>query len=401
MLVGRRGAEFRASTPLVILLVGVVIILYILFLPPAQREALLSGTEAPGGIYGAGGGPVATGTGVTLMDKYVGTLLDQGPGTVEHSIPSTTVFTAVNTEEVKFIDSMLVKKGAFSSQEATLTFKADPTLGKNYLLTFNVDAAKGPLLISLNGHPIFERAITTRSPEPIKLPQEYLRTDNTLTFHAGSAGWAFWTANTYELRNVLVSADVTSYQDSSSEQHFTITPDEYQKMDKAILEMVPQCDPKKAGRLSVNVNGQPLFAGFIDCGVLTRQDVAKTLLNAGDNRLGFTSNQGSYTIDRIKVSSVLKQSDYPVLYFNLPPDMFEQANVFAGRVVVTIRFADGNTAKQGAIVVNGYKDTFQTSDYYYQATLDPNILIPNANSIQLIPVNGALNVPELRVELLG
>jgi len=397
----RRG-DYRASTPVVVLLIGLILILYILFLPPTQREELLSGAPGTGGgsyVVPPGGGPV--GGGVTLMDKYVGTLHSLGPGEVEHSIPTTTVFTSTNTEEVKFIDSMLVKKGAFTEQVADLSFNADMGVAKNYLLTFNVDKARGPLLISLNDHPIFERVITTRSPEPIKLPQEYLQQENTLVFSTDSTGWAFWQANTYDLRNILVSADVTRYENSQAEQHFTIPPEEYEQMESGTLEFVPQCDPGQTGRLTVTVNGQLVYAGFIDCGVLTSQDVAKELLNAGDNRVSFTSSQGSYTLDRVRFTSKLAQQDYPVFYFNLPPDMFQQANVFAGRVVLTLRFTEGNQDKQGSVIVNGFQDSFSTSGYYYQATLDPNVLIPNANSIQLIPYSGSLHVAELRVELLG
>lgn len=403
MPVSRRGQVFRSSTSIVVLLIGMIIILYILFLPPAEREALLSGGGGGGGYYGGGGvvPPGPAGGGVILMDKYVGTLHAAGSGSVEHAIPSTTVFTAVNTEEVKFIDSLLVKQSAFTKQDATLTFRADTSVGKNYLLTFNVEEASGPLYIYLNGHPLFERVITSKSPEPIKLPQEYLQLENTLTFRTGSSGWAFWEANFYEMRNILVSADVTNYQASSSEQHFTITPDEYAQLEKGVLEFVPQCDARQAGRLSVTINGQLLFAGYIDCGVLTRQDISLDLLNVGDNRLGFTSNQGSYLVDRIKVVSMLDQEEHPVFYFNLPPDMFQQANAFAGQVVMTLRFTDGNSVKRGSVVVNGYQDTFQTQQFFYQAALDPNILIPNANSIQIIPQDETLNIAELRVELLG
>jgi hypothetical protein len=306
----------------------------------------------------------------------------------------------VNTQEVKFIDSILVKQSAFSKEEGQLTFKADPSLAQNYLLTFNVDQAQGPLIITLNGHSIFERAITTKSPEPIKLPQEYIQPDNTILFNAGSAGWQFWSANTYQLRNVLVSADVTSYEGATAEQHFTLLPDEYQGMEKAVLEFAPECDPKQSGKLTINVNGRLLYAGFIDCGTLVSEDIAKEMLNAGDNGLSFTSDQGSYTIDRVKVISNLKQQEYPTFYFNLPPDMFQQANVFAGRVVLTLRFTEGNSLKQGTIIVNGYQDSFQTNSYYYQAALDPNVLIPNANSIQIAPQDASLNVAELRVEML-
>lgn len=401
----KRGAEFRSSSAVTVLLIGTVIILYVLFLPPAEREALLSGTpQTP--YYGSGGsggyGGVGVSGGVMLMDKYVGTLLALGSDSTSHAIPTTTVFTVDNTEEIKFIDSMRVKRGAFSQEDATLAFRADLGVTKNYLLTFNVDpGAKGPLSIDLNGYPIFEREIGTRSPDPIPLPLEYLRPENVLTFTVSGTGWAFWEANGYTLRNILVSADVRRYEASSAEQHFTVTPDEYLSMDKGTLEFVPQCDPRQAGRLTVSLNGQSLYTGFIDCGVLIRQDVAKELLSPGDNRVGFTSNEGSYTVDRIKFVTQRKQQEYPVFYFNLPPDMFQQANAFAGQVVMTLRFTEGNTLKQGSVIVNGYQDSFSTQSYYYQATLDPNVLIPNANSVQIVPQGSNLNVAELRVELLG
>ncbi len=395
----RRGG-YRSSTPVVVLLIGVILILYILFLPPAQREALLSGAPGEGGggsfVLPPGSGPI--GGGVTLLDKYVGTLRATGPQEVEHSLPTTTVSVSTNTEEVKFIDSLLVRKGAFVETKGELTFNADPSIAKNYLLTFNVAEAKGPLLISLNGHPIFERTITSRSPEPVRLPKEYLQAQNTLTFTTTSTGMAFWSVNTYRLENILVSADITRYENSQAEQHFTLPPEEYEKLATGTLSFVPECDVP--GRLSVNVNGQLLYAGVVDCGAPFTQDVAKELLNAGDNKVSFTSSTGTYTIDRIRFTSQLAQQEYPTFYFNLPPDMFAQANVFAGRVVLTLRFTDGNTRKQGSIVVNGFQDSFSTTSYYYQATLDPNVLIPNANSIQLLPGGGTLNIAELRVELL-
>lgn len=411
MRLQRKAQGFRASSPLVILLIGLILILYILFLPPAQRESLLSGSGGDGYAggyaggyadgYAGGYGSVPVSGGTVLMDKFVGTLQGPSSATVEHSIPSTTVFTATNTNEVKFLDSMVVRQGAFSKQEAKFTFLADTGSSKNYLLTFNVEQAGGTLQILLNGQLIFERAITSKSPEPIKLPQELLHAQNTLTFRVGGTGWQFWNTNVYQLRNVLVSADVTSYEGSSSEQHFTITPDEYERLEKGALDFLPDCDPKGTGRLSITVNGQLLYAGYLDCGVLTHQDIAKEQLNAGDNSIGFTSHEGSYLVDRIKITSILNNEEPLTLYFNLPPDMFQQANVFAGRVVVTIRFSDMSSEKRGSIVINGFQDTFVTNADYYQATIDPNILTPGPNSIQIIPDGGTLSVPQLRVELLG
>lgn len=400
----RRG-QSASKSAVAVLLIGLILVLYILFLPPTEREALLSGAPSTGGTGGYGGntysGPPVAGGGILLMEKFVGTLQPESAGNIQHSLPSTTVFTAINTQEIKFIDSLQLRGGAFSNKEHSITFLTDQNIGNNYLLSFNVEEAKGTLMIYLNNQLIFDRKMTQRSPEPVRLPKELLRPQNNLTFRTDGTGWAFWDANGYLLRNIIITGDVADFQGSTAEQTFTITPDEYQRMDKAILEFVPQCNPSQAGRLSVGVNSQLVYSGFIDCGVLTRQDIPKEQLSVGSNRVGFSSSQGSYTIDRIKVISQLAKEDYATYYFNLPPDMWQQANVFAGRVILTMRFSEGNTIKRGSVIVNGFQDSFQTQDYYFQANLDPNILIPNANSIQIIPDGDSLNIPQLSVELLG
>jgi len=74
--------------------------------------------------------------------------------------------------------------------------------------------------------------------------------------------------------------------------------------------------------------------------------------------------------------------------------------VFAGRVLLTLRFSEGNQLKRGVVVINGYKHAFETSGFHYQATVDPNVLIPNANALQILPQDQKLEVAEMRVELV-
>lgn len=398
----RRGQQYRNSAAVTVMLIGLVLILYILFLPPAQREQLLSGDGQPSqptqpGYAGPGPGPI----GEIILMKQVGTLSPLSSNTVEHPMPTTTVYTQVNTNELKFIDSMQVERSAFSQQEGQLTFTADASLGRNYLLTFNVDEAQGPLIITLNGNIIFERAITSRSPEPIRLPQEHIEAENTLRFSTLSPGWQFWEANRYVLRNILVSGDMLDYSGARSNQFFTVTPDEYERLEKGILEFVPQCDPRQGGRLTVQLNGKMLYAGLPDCGVTMQLDIPKEYLQPGNNGVMLISDMGSYTVERLRAVSILEEEQHPTFYFNLPPDMFSQVNTFAGRLFLTLRFSEANELKRGVVVVNGYKHAFETRNLWYQATIDPNVLIPNANTLQVLPQGETLHVPELRVEIVG
>lgn len=398
----RRGQQMRGSAPLLVLLIGLILILYVLFLPPEDREALLSGSSgvSPGNPGYAPPGYGVAPRGEVILQKFIGTIHPLGGAQVEHPIPTTTVYTSINTQEVKFIDSLVVRRSAFSNENQALTFMADPSLGRNYLLTFNVDEAQGPLIITLNGNVIFQRDLTSRSPEPIKLPQEFIQAENTIAFETTTPGWAFWEAHGYRLRNILVSGDLMDFSGATSNQFFTITPDEYERATKGVLEFVPQCDPRQGGRLSVQVNGRLLYGGLPDCGVVMRIDIPKEQLQPGNNALMFIGNIGSYTIERIKAITILEQEQHPTFYFNLPPDMFQQIDMFAGRLLLTLRFSEGNELKRGVIVVNGYKHAFETGGFHYQATIDPNVLIPNANAIQVLPQDSALQIPEMRMELV-
>jgi len=399
----KKAVEMRSSASMVVLIIGVFIIAYLTIMSPSEREQVLNGGEIPNGYSGQGydGVGVSGGRGTLLMTKFVGDLKIKGSETVEHDIPSSTIFTAVNTKELQKIDNLYVKNSPFSKQERTINFNADLVNTKNYMLSFNVIRASGMINIFLNGQLIFSKEITSNSPEPIILPPELIKTTNNITFLPEPIGWQFWKANEYELSNIIVAGDVTDYSSSRSEQSFAVPADEYENLETTSLEFVPECDPSTSGRILIMLNRQSVYSGLVDCGVLNKQEISTSMLSPGTNVISFSSKQGSYLIDRIKLVSHLNQKDYPTYYFNLPQDMFAQTSTFNGRVVMTIRFNDMTSLKSGSVVVNGFQDTFQTQDYYFQATLDPNILQPGPNSINIEPMSEDLHIAELRVELLG
>lgn len=398
----KKAAEMRSSAAMVVLIIGVIIVAYLTILTPSDREQVLNG-GVPDGTYGGGTvvNPGVSGQGVLLLSKFVGELDVKGSSLIEHNVPSTTIFTATNTRELQKIDNLYIKNSPFSKIVRSITFNADVGNSNNYLLSFNAAKAQGMLHIYLNNVLIYSEAITTTSPAPINLPSEYVYATNNITFVAEEVGWEFWRANEYELSNILVSADVTDYSSSRSEQTFAVATEEYEKLENSFIEYVPECNVAQAGRITILLNRDVVYSGFADCGVLNKQEIAVDKLNMGTNYLSFISEQGSYLIDRIKIITALDQKDYPTYYFNLPHDMFAQASTFNGRVVMTLRFSDMQSMKRGVVNINGFQDSFETKEYYFQATLDPNILQPGPNSVMLAPTSDKLHIAELRVELLG
>lgn len=399
---GRFGQTSAGSAAILVAIIGLLIVIYILMLQPAERAALLEGSgggQGPGGQGGQGG---FGGSGALLiLAETPGTLQLQTSPVVEHSLPSTTVFTSTNTVAVKELSSLNTKNTLFSRQGASFFFDPEEIIADSFLLSFNVDYARGNLIILVNGEKIFDQEVTEKSPQPIIIPGDMIQEgDNEIVFLASEVGFRFWARNEYQLRNVLVSADALDLSATQSEQLFTIPEQEYSQLEFGELSFIPECDPRNAGRLIVDVNGRLIYSGYPDCGILNRLDLSKDTLKAGDNRLVFASDQGSYLLDRIEVTSHLKEQDYPVYYFNLPLDMYEPIEFGDAQLLLTLRFADYRAEKRGEVTINGFVQTFEADEYVYQAALDPNILLPGPNTIQIIPHVDELNVAELRIELV-
>ena len=399
-----KSAQTNASSAAVLVaLIGLLLIGYILTISPADRAALLQGSG--GGYGGSGGGGYGGGYGgsgpLLIMTETPGTLKIQPSPVVEHSLPSTTVFTSVNTLVIKELSSLRIKNSLFTRNGGIFTFDVDGIAAERFLLSFNVDDAKGNLIIVLNGKEIFNEYVTEKSPQPIVLPQDYLKDgENELVFLAGDVGYKFWTSNRYQLRNILVSADAIDFRAATSEQLFNLPQQEFSQLEYAQVTFIPECDPRAAGRLIIDVNGKLIYSGYPDCGVLNKIDVGQDLLVSGSNKVLFVSDQGSYLLDRIRIVSYLQEQDYPVYYFNLPLELYESLDVGDGQLLLTMRFADYRPEKRGEVTINGFVQAFQASEYVYQAAIDPNILLPGPNTIQVLPHVDVLNVAELRIEMI-
>lgn len=419
MVSGRsRRGQNASQAAILVALIGGLLVAYILFLPPAQREALLFSDGGTWGGQGQGGnGGVFTGYGAVLvMRETPGTLRLLKSPLSEHNVPAATIYTQVNTQAVKEIDSAAIKNGVFARRALDVEFYADRRGSNNYLLSFNVDeAGTGRLRVILNGHLVYERPVRERSPAPIPLPVDYLvEGQNHLVIETDDPGLAFWRSNTYYLHSILITADVLDDTEAAVSQQFSISETEFGAMESAQLQFVPECNQQKAGRLIVQLNSKLVrvgpnrteevpnivFNGLPDCGVLFKTDVAKEQLLKGENLLIFASQGGEYVVDRIKVIVRMKQNDYPIYYFNLPREMYDSVDIGEAQLRLTITFTDYRNQKDGEVVINGFVHAFHTQDYAYQAVIDPGTLTPGPNTIQIIPHIDKLDVAEVKLELV-
>jgi len=117
------------------------------------------------------------------------------------------------------------------------------------LLSFNINAAKGNLIISLNGEDIFNSPILEGNVQPIKLPKNLLKDVNELIFSSSSPGLAFWATNEANLDQIKIVADVTSVEAQSSKNIFLVSETEKKNIEKVILKFQPNCNQEDVGKL--------------------------------------------------------------------------------------------------------------------------------------------------------
>ena len=384
-------AQSANNAGVTIIIIAVLIVVYLLFLPPQQRAELLGEEQDNTGIL--------SDVESNLFSDTPGRLYPVSSNTIDHTLPSFMVFTVTNAEELKRTASLYVKNSAFSDTTDELVFFYDSQTIQDVKLSFNIAKHSGRLKILLNNQKIFEGEIEDASPDPIRLPEGFLQTKNTLVFEVSSPGAAFWRVNEYDLKNVLVSAKVTDYSSSFSEQHFAIPLSEYENLEKAVFEFLPDCPANEEGLVQILINNRVIYTGYPDCGVKTNIELSKELLIQGDNVLVATTNTGAFLIDMPKIITYLTQTEPPVFYFNVQRPLHEAIYFGNAGVMLTLRFTDAESVKRGNLNVNGYQMYFETQDITYQTFVEPEFIVPGPNSIKIIP-HDTMDVTEIRADVV-
>jgi hypothetical protein len=315
---GKKG-DSASNAGAFLAVLTVLIILYVLFLPPADREKLLIDNQNNGSINGS--------------DSSTSVLLQQNIGRVDYintnektiDIPTVRVYASTSSELIKATPSIAIRSALFDhdNEMQSIDFSIDKSLTDNLLLSFNVVDHSGPLIIELNGRQIFNSEITSSNSPPITLDKGYLTDKNTLVFKVPNPGWAFWKANKYSLENIKISGEVTNLDNSESVQRFVVSEAEKNNLNSAKLAFHPVCTLTAVGTLNIELNGRTIFSGVGDCGSRTPITLDKTFLVTGANELKFSTNTGSYLIDTISVKLTLDKPTYNTFYFDMKDDYFK------------------------------------------------------------------------------
>ena len=322
----RKGQQTGSQAAIAVGIITILIIFYILFLPPEDRAELLGTTPhtSPGNGPGPspGNGETSFEPGEIIFSTSPGKFDYQSLDHYEYDLPAFSLFHTEDSEILAEGGSFYVRKGWFDSVTKDFTFDIDDLENTDDVdLSMTLKDYSGTLTVMLNGQEVYNYEPDTNNIGPVEL--EGLKSgENTLHFKVSGVGLRFWDTNQYYFENVRVTGKISDDSTSESETSFYISPDEGEDMEKATLKFNPDCTPGEVGILRVHINDRNVFKGIPDCGILNTHTLSPSMLYLGKNTINFETERGRYLIDQISIKTELEEPVQPTYYFDLDEEYF-------------------------------------------------------------------------------
>ncbi|RMD58374.1 hypothetical protein D6825_01040 [Candidatus Woesearchaeota archaeon] len=383
-VMSKRAQQTGGPAVTLITAITLLLIAYILFLPPAEREALLEGDNV-----------------TTTSPLQTSLLLDESPGKIkytekteiDHNIANVFLATRRNAKVLARLNPVSVKKGWFSDERRVAPFalsNLDRT--ENIILSFQTKERRGILSVKLNGQLIFEGEIKTQNPPPIPLPKSALKDINEIEF---SVKGGFFSKKKYVLDDIKIIGDIISKESQSATSTFTISKTERENLKSASLDYYPLCEQENAGLITITLNGKIISSAIPSCNGLNRQDLYKEDLLEGKNVITWNIEKGAYRIEQIRVRTTLEGVDTFIDYFGIDSQLYNQILDKKKSVVLRIEFVDDQNKKEARLSVNGKFDSIDQEDPIFEK--DITSLVREGNNYLEIKPLTELNIARIAV----
>lgn len=391
------------KTGLLIILITVVLVIYILFIPPEAREGLLEG-QAPPSV----GDEDRPGEQYQVIEEFlnqrVGQLTYVSRERERYSIPAHTVSTDVEGTTIQERESLSIKRTLFDEETRSVDFSINKDLTEDLTLAFRVQEGRGTLTVDLNGNEIYEDRLTRGNSPPIRITKDELRDgENTITFRTSSPGITFWRANTYDLRSINIVGDVKDVSQQAAQQEIYVQPENFENIQRSRIQYVPVCDESQVSSFEIRMNNFRLFQGVPDCNVVNTIDFNPDAVFRGDNEIVTRVESGSVLVDNFELTTDFQRTQNKQYFFTVPQRYFftedgetKLYEPYKGEMEIGFTNTD---EKRVNIYVNGRLHTINTRE----ASLTKNItsdLVPGSNAVEVEPLED-ITISRLRLSLLG
>ena len=392
MLSTRKKGEANASNvAVVVFLIALFLAIYILLLPPADRDALLNdnstATTLPGEVVDDNGA-------VILLQQKPGMLKPLESDVAEHRIDPVNLYFKDEPIVSDLATSIVVKKSDFSEQTRKLSFNSDDLNDiQSANLFFSVDSGDGNLIITLNDVDVFDEK--SEGLQNVVLPVEMLKESNILEFKVSSPGWNFIGRNEYSLRDLKVRQNL-QLTNTKEERSFVLSSAE--KGD-GVLEYKLFCNSAgKNARLKITLNAREISNELLTCRSASREvEIANKDMKEGENKLIFQINEGDYLLNEIKLkvdSDTGGSVDYK---FPITDDEFKQIEDGEKEAELTLEFSD-KKQHQLTLELNGDEISVDTDEKNYLQDVT-RFVDAGTNRIKIMPEN-EFDLVSLKIKLL-
>ena len=377
-----RKATNAGSAAGLVILIGLLIILYILLIPPADRWKLLENTTSD--ISNGGIGEESN----IILRESPGTLLAEGNIYQRLSLDPIRLYMNEQGVELLKLDSLVVTHSIFSNNPKELIFSTNGLIPGDAYLSFNVLEGKGIMRIILNNHIIAEQEFGEGSNKPVQLPRIYLsQGENKLVLEVSSPGLAFWRLNKYILRDITIVGNLLDISGGKAERSFYISKKDLENIKRVTFSYVLDCD--QPVQLSILLNNQLLFYGPATCAKQYNQEIDPMILREGMNTIEFESDNNLYIdIPRIKIE--YNEQEYPTYYFEIDEDDLDKT------FWLTLKFAERDERHILKVQINARSFTVDTYRDKYERDIS-DYIEEGTNSIKIIPERD-VNIREIIIE---
>ncbi len=394
MNVGRKGQGSDARyVAVLIILIAFFMILYILFVPPEEREVLLNQDLGTG----TGIGAASSSAQVEILAASPGTISPERDTIQEHSMNAVNLFVKTEPKLLHLAQSMVVRTSLFSHQAPILTFAFEETDMKKVSLFFSVEGTpRGDLTASINGNVFFSGKVESGA-RVIEIPLSLVKETNQLELRASNPGLAFWSSNEYRLNNVGIKTDFERINAQES-RTFVLVEREAKNVAAAKLAYFQVCNAKLPGQftnLKIYVNDASVFSGFVRC-VSTKQELEfdKGLLVEGKNTVRFVLEQGDFSLNEVKVITETTEADFPTYSFIMDADHMKK--ISAGKkVMLNVIFASDREAKNARVFIGDKSFIMNTEAGTFSRDVS-TFVREGTNFVRIIPSN-TFNIVSLKL----
>jgi hypothetical protein len=316
-----RAASSGAS---ILVILTLMIVLYIIFLPPTERSKLLDDVKTPSQNTGGSSNSPTSHQGQLDALTFAGPgLLTSQSGTQKELYLSGFTLEGIATPVQLFSQKGLTIYATIFGQESKkMTFNSPSAISvQNPLLTFNVKKQTGTINIFFNDREVYSGNADVSY---IALDPATFTEQNTLELSVESPGLAFWSKPTVELSDIKITASIIDEKTLVAKQLVYIKDSDFDQLKTARLRFFVECIQKE-NPIIISINGNVTYTQIPDCGQINLVSLSREVLKPGENSIVVTTKSGKYVFDQISIQTSLESDSGVTYYFTLADDYFYES----------------------------------------------------------------------------